>query len=558
MGAWFTEALITKRRASVPSRRRVSRPSFHPARRRSTSLADLATFGRELSRASLWARLATAAALVIGMAFGTRAIGGSDSYGYVSQADLWLKGSLTVEQPFVGDLPWENASLTMTPLGYIPTSRAGTFVPMYPPGFPLTVALFKLIGGEWALYLAVPLLAAAAVWLTFQLGRALYNEWAGAIAAVLLVTSPAFVFMLVSAPMSDIPATAWWLLAIVAAIGHRTAEGERRTSHAIVSGLAASIAILTRPNLAPLAIMPLVLMFLTSPGRRVGPWALSVWLGSALIGPVALAVFNARLYGSPISSGYGQPIVSEFSLSNIVPNLSRYTGWLMQVETPFVLAGLLAPFLVRRAGDRASVSVSWWCLAFSAMVLAAYLSYTVFGAWWYLRFLLPGYPTMLVTAAAAILILSRNLGRLRIAIPALLTASIAWHGLAFAKGQGAFSLADGEGRYKEAGELAKRFPRNAVALSFQHSGSLRYYAGVTTMRFDTMPAEWLDKAIDYLEGEGRPVYAVLDDWEVELIRERFSMSSPLRWLAADPAEISRHGVRVYEIAKARKQNGRPG
>ena len=56
-------------------------------------------------------------ALFVGLRYGSYAAAGSDSYGYVSQARLWLAGTLRVEQPFVEQLPWANRDWMFTPLG---------------------------------------------------------------------------------------------------------------------------------------------------------------------------------------------------------------------------------------------------------------------------------------------------------------------------------------------------------------------------------------------------------------------------------------------------------
>src|SRR5262245_8154776 len=50
--------------------------------------------------------------------YGARAVGGADEYGYVSQADLWLKGSVKVQQQFARQVPWPYGDWTFAPLGY--------------------------------------------------------------------------------------------------------------------------------------------------------------------------------------------------------------------------------------------------------------------------------------------------------------------------------------------------------------------------------------------------------------------------------------------------------
>src|SRR5262249_61142722 len=63
-----------------------------------------------------------AAVIILGLsyAYGVRAAGGSDSYGYVSQARLWLAGDLHVHPEFAAAAPWPNAGWTFTPLAYRP------------------------------------------------------------------------------------------------------------------------------------------------------------------------------------------------------------------------------------------------------------------------------------------------------------------------------------------------------------------------------------------------------------------------------------------------------
>ena len=70
------------------------------------------------------------------------------------------------------------------------------------------------------------------------------------IAAVLLAFTPVFLFQSIQ-PMSDVPVTAAWMLCFL--LAHRNA----RRSWA---GIACALAVLIRPNLAPLAIVPLFLV----------------------------------------------------------------------------------------------------------------------------------------------------------------------------------------------------------------------------------------------------------------------------------------------------------
>ena len=80
-------------------------------------------------------------ALYLGIHYGSFAAAGSDSYGYLSQARLWLSGIPRVEQPWVQDFSWPNREWVFSPLGYRPFSPDGTIVPTYPAGLPMLMAV---------------------------------------------------------------------------------------------------------------------------------------------------------------------------------------------------------------------------------------------------------------------------------------------------------------------------------------------------------------------------------------------------------------------------------
>jgi asparagine N-glycosylation enzyme membrane subunit Stt3 len=148
--------------------------------------------------------------------YGPRAVGGADEYGYVSQADLWLDGKLTIDQSFVRQTPWHYAEWHFAPLGYRPHPLdRGLLVPAYSPGLPILLALAKAIGGQDALFFVVPLSAGLLILGTYRLGVRLGARRAGAIAAWFVATSPVVLFMSTST-MSDVPVAAAWTAA-----GHR-------------------------------------------------------------------------------------------------------------------------------------------------------------------------------------------------------------------------------------------------------------------------------------------------------------------------------------------------
>jgi hypothetical protein len=485
-------------------------------------------------RVALALALATA---ILGLQFGTFAAGGADSYGYVSQADLWLEGRLIVDEPLADKAEWRNANWTLTPLGYRPGDDRGTMVPTYAPGLPMMMAVFKAVAGASAVFYVVPLCGALAAWLTFLLGARIGGPQVGLLAAAALVVSPPFLYQLMW-PMSDVPAMTWWVSALMLAIRGSPAS-------LALAGGAAALATLTRPNLVVLAL-PILVYAIRRPGtmrERVARGA-AFALGMAP-GPIAIAAINQHLHGSPLASGYGT-FSTIYASRYLLPNLANYSTWLLQTQTPFVALALAAPWLLARRGDPGSRSIVKLCLGTAAAVVLSYLWYTPFDHWNYLRFLLPAYPLVLALAASAFTYLAPQAPRARAFAFAAVVVLLAGWGLW--TGRTAFHVRSDEARYIAAGRLARELPESAVILCNQHSGSLRYYANRITLRFEWLDPDMYGEAIDHIRRLGRPIYVVLDDWEREIFRHRYAGASDLSWLDEPPLLLA--GKRVYFYALA--------
>ena len=478
-----------------------------------------------------------AIAAAFGVYFGTFTASGADSFGYVSQADLWIKGTLIIDQPLHGEFSWRWANWTLAPLGYRPGEVGGTMVPVYGPGLPLLMAAFKLIGGENAVYLVVPLLGALTVWLTYRLGLRFGDHYVAGLATFALVVSPIFLSRLVW-PMSDVPATAWWLAAIVLALGPSTGR-------AALAGAAGAAAILTRPNLFPLAALVAILVLMRSGLTRAGFVRATAFLAAMLPGAIAVAVFNNHLYGSPLASGYGT-IDTIYAGRHFFTNLVQYPTWLVQTQTPFILLAVAAPFLLRRAGHSAASRLSVFGIAFFGAVLLLYLWYTPYEDREFLRFLLPGYPLMLAAAAAAFGLLAPAARRPRMAAFGVLALVLAVSGVW--QGRDAFRMRDAEARYRSAARFAAALPDNAVFLCNQHSGSLRYYANRLTLRFEWLAPDVYAEALQEVRQSGRPLFVVLDDWEREIFRARYSAVADLSWLDEPPILVAANRVYFYQLS----------
>ena len=213
--------------------------------------------------------------LYAGVRWGSTTAGGADSYGYVSQAGLWRQGTLTIRQDIVNDSPWPIARQTWMPLGYVPAwDTPDGLVPSYAPGMPLLMALAQIVGGYCAAFFVVPICGALTVWSTYELGRRIFDRPAVALGAALLVAaSPVFLFQLMM-PMSDVPVTAAWTLALVLAVADRP----------LSAGIATAVAIAIRPNLAPLAAVLCAWLAVTRPRQSCGRRSASRRRSSALPG----------------------------------------------------------------------------------------------------------------------------------------------------------------------------------------------------------------------------------------------------------------------------------
>lgn len=489
--------------------------------------------------------------VAVGLKFGALVAGGSDAYGYVSQAEVWASGTFRFDEPLIREFAGRVDRDVFVPLGYRAVGETGTVVPMYPPGLPMVMAVFHRLAGREAVFYVVPLLAGLAILATYVIGTRLGGQTVGVGAAVLLAVSPSFLFQLTAAPMSDVPVTAWW--AAVLALGLFNSPVA-----AFGSGLAVSVAILTRPNLAPLASIPMIRATWEALRDRTGrrfavAWA-AAYAAGVIPGCLVIALLYSAWYGSPLKSGYGS-LASLYQWQNALPNLARYPRWIVESETPLVLLAFAAPLLVSRVATKGRLApraraVTLSLIAFIAVVIASYLLYEAFNAWWFVRFMLPAFPPLLVLTMVSIVALSLRLPPLpRVLIPSALIAVMIWHGLTYAAAHDAFR-ARSERKYAAVAEyVSRRLPPNAAVLSMQHSGSIRYYAGRVTVRFDHIRPAQLESTLAALTESGYRPYILLEPWEVPQFRKHYTGYSPLSSLDWPPVTIMRGtDIRIYDPA----------
>lgn len=505
-----------------------------------TDLLDRIT--AEAHRYALALALTAGVALAAhGIVFGAFSVGGADSYGYANQAYDWVSGRLPRPIPLTLSLPFETSDQMQTPLGYRVGTRPHTMVPTYAPGLPFLMAL-SLVFGKCGPFFVVPFFAVLFVWFTFRLGTLAGGPTVGLVATAVLLTSPVVLYQALW-PMSDIPAGALWTAAFVSALG-----GSRRS--AVVAGLWAAVGLLVRPNLLFVPGVPLLLVALNSSGRER-------WIRGALftvpLVPVAVlvAVLNTMWYGSPSNSGYGAAR-ELYLLGNVWPNVKLYLSWFLESQSWWLLLALV-PF-VPPFGRYVQRRVMAACALIVLVTLASYISYSQFEVWWYLRFLMPAFGAIAVLVAAGLVSIGRAapqpFGRLAAGVACYLMVAAT---ISFAAGKDVFGgLRAGERRYVDVGEFAAdHLPANAALFAVQHSGSLRFYSGRITLRFDWVQKEWAPGVVPAVEHAGYHPYLIADDFEIPQVRKQFGFAdnAPLPWpIVARMRELG--GLTVFDMATA--------
>ena len=516
--------------------------------------ADAALFEFVHRHAVAIAIVLAAVAAGVGIAFNTYVVAASDPSAYISQARLITKGDLVVPVPLASQVSWPMPEMSFAPLGYRPGPQPAEIVPTYPPGLPLFMAIALLVAGENGPFFVGPLFAALSVLGAYWLATRLHSRSAGVIAAALMTFTPLLLSQVVQS-MSDIPATAVWTLALLAALAARP----------IVAGVVSALAIPIRPSLLPLAaVVALVLVMWSTRGftsRRAAVITLLKFAAATAPGLVALGWIQWSLYGDPFASGHGA-FSEMFSIRNVFPNIREYTIRVLTGEAPalILIAASVVAFLVRRSGlAEPSVVPSVRIAALVAIpVLACYLAYGVFTDWAYLRFLLPIWPAALA-AAGAIIVNARLQVSPAIRTQVLLVAltAVCARNVLTAAHEGSFTLWADAARYGTAGRyLDAVLPTNAVIVASEHSGSASYYTGRPILRWDSDIS--LDEAIGELTRLGRRPVIVLESWEEPLLRRQFPASAIARldWPArADFGRVTR--VRFFDPADRDLPSSRP-
>jgi hypothetical protein len=461
--------------------------------------------------------------IIAGLVWCSRIAGGADSYGYISQVDLWRHGHLTTPLPFAARVPWPDAVWTFTPLGYRPSPDGTGMVPLYSPGFPMLMAAARWIAGHCAMFWVVPLSGGLLVASTIGIGRRVGSTWSGIAAGWLAATSPIQLVMLMN-PMSDLPAAALWAAATFAAL-------HRGMGWAALAAACSAMAVLVRPNLVLLAAILFIFIAvrdLVRAPRRFGPAI--VYAVAVTVAGLAIGRINQSLFGGATRSGYGD-FEAMFTAPHVAVNLRHWTTWLWHTQSLAAFIGLAALFVPARLVWRSS-QARWSAVLLAAIVttvVGSYVAYITFEEWWSIRFLLPIWPAMSVGMAAVVAAARQRWRAPAVGVAAAaLVMLIGLHGLGVAKAEGAFDTKRAEQKYAAVATLVReRVDPRGIVISGLHTGSLRYYGGRMTFRYDHLDPAWLDRAVAWFAERGIHPYLLLEEGERQVVIDRFAAENRL-------------------------------
>jgi len=493
----------------------VSTAAENQANSASTGVAPeepAAFFSGRRWKAAGWALL-LAYGVLLGVYF-TPIAGGSDSSGYLNFADLLLRGKLIDDaRPVVGIRT--GSSFATAPLGFSLEQETGRLIPTYPSGVPLHLAAAELVVGRVpGMYVVGVGGALAAVVLCFAVGRELgLSKALAALSAAMLAWNPVFLFIAIQ-PLSDVLATAWCLAAIYGVLRAR-----RSPRWALLGGAAAAMAVLVRPT--NVLIFPALLVWM--PGWRALAW----FVAGGLPGAAWMMGYQNAIYGSPLSSGYGD-LWSLFRASNLGPTVRHYGEWLPRFVPILWILGALLLLPWARTRWRMIAGLALWFFP----VAVFYVFYDVTKeTWWCLRFLLPCLPALILGGALGIEAVRGRLSRRgtriwtwSVAGLAVWAALLAWNG---SRGLGVFGTADSEPPYREiATWVNNHVPKNAAVVSMIASGAVHYYTDCAVLRWDMIEREEFQAFAANADLEVQPVYALLfREEEQQAMNERL----PGRW-----------------------------
>jgi hypothetical protein len=420
--------------------------------------------------------------------------GGSDSSGYANEARAIGRGQIEERITELDRFNLDDSfRAAFCPLGYTESKTPRYATPSYPPGLPMHMALAGwLFGWKHVPFYVIPLSAVIGVILMGVFAHRLFGSWWIAIGAgISLGICATYIFMGIQ-PMSDVVVTAWSIAAILAA--WRSRDGW--IGWAAVAGACAAASVWVRPSNVLLGFALFAALWgAGAPLKRLAWCAMG---GAVIIAPLLL--WNARRYGSPFRTGYGD-IDGMLAWRNFPSHSVHYLLWTAAILTPLVWIGAIYS-LVRARRERVHLVLALWFWPFYIF----YVFYGPYETWWYTRFLLPAYPALILSTIYA----ARAVGRCALIATfcAMAVTSVYlivhWDLLNFREGESIYPNAV---RWAEA-----EIPQDAVVITMQFSGARKYYKNRFSLRYDYLDPDRLK----VLEAKIPPDrwYAVIGEYEL--------------------------------------------
>ncbi len=226
-----------------------------------------------------------------------------DDVAYVWQAKALNSGHLTIPSP-----PHSNSYLVPFVVDY-----NGERFGKYPPGWPAMLAIAIRLGiRAWI----NPLLAGLAVWLTYRLGKRIFSDFIGLLAAGLTIASPFFLMnsgSLLSHPfglvLSTLFALGWlgsfWGEAADQEVSE-TDQSKKQWFYTLIAALALAALVLTRPLTALAVALPFGIhgLYILLRGDAQARWRLMVFGMIGLLSVGLYLLWQYSLTGNALLNPY--------------------------------------------------------------------------------------------------------------------------------------------------------------------------------------------------------------------------------------------------------------